>query len=191
MVEQDRQPFFDFATLKSRTVQIILTSTFLTHFGMFTPILLMVRWHTGLAPMYCYSILCIIQPVFLLRVPCRVTIYTAAITNVFLLTWCTWEFSTWTSRARQIRWQFCYTIFPCMFAGIWIQCCTRRTPGGAEMVWPIILVWAGWFLPLRSGVMISTAFKPARKVDSSKTAIGSAGNKNFEDERLEHTMCSK
>ena len=42
-VVDDTPPFFDFATLKSRTVQIILTSTFLTHFGIFTPLVLLVR----------------------------------------------------------------------------------------------------------------------------------------------------
>ena len=39
----DTPPFFDFSPLKSRTFQIILRSTFVASFGLFTPIIMLVR----------------------------------------------------------------------------------------------------------------------------------------------------
>ena len=41
-LQDDRPPFFEFTTLRSRTVQIILLSTFLSHVGIFTPLFLLV-----------------------------------------------------------------------------------------------------------------------------------------------------
>jgi hypothetical protein len=41
----DTPPFFDFSSLKSRTFQIILLSTFVSSFGIFTPLLLLVSKH--------------------------------------------------------------------------------------------------------------------------------------------------
>ena len=41
-LQDDTPPFFDFSTLKSRTVQIILMSVSLTHFGIYTPLFLIV-----------------------------------------------------------------------------------------------------------------------------------------------------
>ena len=41
-MQDDRPPFFEFTTLKSRTVQIILLSTFLCHLGIFTPLFFLV-----------------------------------------------------------------------------------------------------------------------------------------------------
>ena len=41
-LQDDTPPFFDFSTLKSRTVQIILMSVGLTHFGIYTPLLFIV-----------------------------------------------------------------------------------------------------------------------------------------------------
>ena len=41
-LQDDTPPFFDFSTLKSRTVQIILMSVSLTHFGIYTPLLFIV-----------------------------------------------------------------------------------------------------------------------------------------------------
>ena len=44
-LQDDTPPFFDFSTLKSRTVQIILMSVGLTHFGIYTPLFLIVSVH--------------------------------------------------------------------------------------------------------------------------------------------------
>ena len=44
-LQDDTPPFFDFSTLKSRTVQIILMSVSLTHFGIYTPLFLIVSAH--------------------------------------------------------------------------------------------------------------------------------------------------
>jgi hypothetical protein len=41
----DTPPFFDLSSLKSRTFQIILLSTFVSSFGIFTPLLLLVSKH--------------------------------------------------------------------------------------------------------------------------------------------------
>ena len=41
-LQDDTPPFFEFSTLKSRTVQIILMSVSLTHFGIYTPLFLIV-----------------------------------------------------------------------------------------------------------------------------------------------------
>lgn len=49
-LQDDTPPFFDFSTLKSRTVQIILMSVSLTHFGIYTPLFLIVspaKTHIG------------------------------------------------------------------------------------------------------------------------------------------------
>ena len=49
-LQDDTPPFFDFNTLKSRTVQIILMSVSLTHFGIYTPLFLIVslaKTHIG------------------------------------------------------------------------------------------------------------------------------------------------
>ena len=42
-LQDDRPPFFEFTALKSRTVQIILLSTFLSHVGIFSPLFFLVR----------------------------------------------------------------------------------------------------------------------------------------------------
>ena len=47
-LQDDTPPFFDFSTLKSRTVQIILMSVSLTHFGIYTPLFLIVSSLTNL-----------------------------------------------------------------------------------------------------------------------------------------------
>ena len=41
-LQDDRPPFFEFTALKSRTVQIILLSTFLSHMGIFSPLFFLV-----------------------------------------------------------------------------------------------------------------------------------------------------
>lgn len=41
--QDDKPPFFDIATLKSRTVQILLVSIGLSSFGITTPIIYLVR----------------------------------------------------------------------------------------------------------------------------------------------------
>ena len=45
-LQDDRPPFFEFTALKSRTVQIILLSTFLSHVGIFSPLFFLVRFQT-------------------------------------------------------------------------------------------------------------------------------------------------
>ena len=47
-LQDDTPPFFDFSTLKSRTVQIILMSVSLTHFGIYTPLFLIVSYMANL-----------------------------------------------------------------------------------------------------------------------------------------------
>lgn len=47
-LQDDTPPFFDFSTLKSRTVQIILMSVSLTHFGIYTPLFLIVSCTFGI-----------------------------------------------------------------------------------------------------------------------------------------------
>lgn len=41
-LQDDRPPFFEFTTLKSRTVQIMLVSTFFSHLGIFSPLIFLV-----------------------------------------------------------------------------------------------------------------------------------------------------
>ena len=44
--QEDKLPFFDFSSLKSRTFQIILLSSFITSLGMFTPFMFLVSTPT-------------------------------------------------------------------------------------------------------------------------------------------------
>ena len=54
-LQDDTPPFFDFSTLKSRTVQIILMSVSLTHFGIYTPLFLIVSMHHPIYTFFTFS----------------------------------------------------------------------------------------------------------------------------------------
>ena len=57
-LQDDTPPFFDFNTLKSRTVQIILMSVSLTHFGIYTPLFLIVSFAKTQTSIWLFSIIC-------------------------------------------------------------------------------------------------------------------------------------
>ena len=57
-LQDDTPPFFDFNTLKSRTVQIILMSVSLTHFGIYTPLFLIVSFAKTQTSIWLFLIIC-------------------------------------------------------------------------------------------------------------------------------------
>lgn len=49
----DKPPYFDFSVLKSRTIQIILSGTCISHFGMTAPLFLLVSLSRSLVMLMC------------------------------------------------------------------------------------------------------------------------------------------
>jgi hypothetical protein len=56
-LQDDRPPFFEFTTFKSRTVQIILLSTFISHLGIYSPLFFLVSQRKRfISSQQCYQI---------------------------------------------------------------------------------------------------------------------------------------
>ena len=51
-MQDDRPPFFEFTTLKSRTVRIILFSALVSHVGIYSPLFFLVSLFTELTIRY-------------------------------------------------------------------------------------------------------------------------------------------